>query len=387
MPVLWKDRDSIRLENKTLALTVLTHGSHIAELRIRNGASEANLMWEAPWTTSDHDTSIHENLIEQYGGGSVGKFFAGWTGHALCLDLFGAPDDVEASHGMPLHGEAASVHWNTVYTSSSACSLRAELPIAELDLQRTLELHNDETILRCCERVSNQRSTARPVHWVQHVTLGPPFLDPAYARISTSAQRGITWPLGYEGKPALAGDHEFEWPMAPSVDHSGRKIDLSRPFQQDHTGFVVALQQKPELQFAWIAALNAQLHLLLAYVFCTTDFPWLAIWEENQARDYFPWNGTTQTRGLEFGTTPFPMGRKETLLYPSRFGTPTQRMIQGREEVRAQWIAIATEVPTEWTTIQNIHIHSDHVELIQSGESMHLPAAQIFKFLSGGSAL
>jgi hypothetical protein len=386
MPGSWKNRAALRLENSALALTVLPSGAHIADLLVKGGASSFNLMWEAPWQTSDSGTSLHASLTEQYGAGPIGKFFAGWTGHALCLDLFGAPGENEARQGMPLHGEAASIEWSNVNSSPSQCRLSVDLPIAGLAVERTLELHNGESVLRCSESVCNLRVTARLIHWVQHVTLGPPFLDRAHSRIATSAHRGITWPLGYEGKPALADDREFVWPMAPAAGDSGRSVDLS-PFRDHRTGFVVGLQQKQERTFSWIGVINEQSHTLLAYVFCTCDFPWLAIWEENEARDYFPWNGSTRTCGLEFGTTPFPMGRKETELHPSRFGTPTQRLIHGRQEVSARWIAVATQVPPGWSCLQDIHVHADHVELVQGEQRINVPAEGLSRFLSGESAI
>jgi len=33
--------------------------------------------------------------------------------------------------------------------------------------------------------------------------------------------------------------------------------------------------------------------------------------EENCARDYSPWNGATQARGMEFGTTPCPLANSD----------------------------------------------------------------------------
>ena len=58
-------------------------------------------------------------------------------------------------------------------------------------------------------------------------------------------------------------------------------------------------------------AANWRMRLAVGYCFRRQDFPWMTIWEENRSRQSTPWNGRTQARGMEFGTTPFPLGSEE----------------------------------------------------------------------------
>jgi len=385
MPGTWKNRSALHLRNDALEVTVLASGGHIASLRCVGDPRAANMLWEAPWPTEDIGTPLHQQLVEDYGGGPTGVFFAGWTGHALCLDLFGAPDDGEASQGMPLHGEAASTAWDVIEANDYRCKMSVMLPIAALAVQRTFQLSPDEAVLYCTEDVVNHRDTERPVHWVQHVTLGPSFLEAGGARIGTSARRGITWPLGYEGKPALADDTEFEFPMAPCAVNPDEQHDLRRPFQGSNTGFVVGLLNPPEEEFSWVTIVNPVAQALLAYVFRREDFPWLAIWEENGAREYKPWNGNTQVCGLEFGTTPLPLGRSDTRLRPSLFHTPTERLIGAGESVQARWVAIATESSPDWQKIESLLVKEDGVELTEGAKTRTVPACGIRRFLRGES--
>lgn len=74
--------------------------------------------------------------------------------------------------------------------------------------------------------------------------------------------------------------------------------------------YVVAVHQIPGREIGFVSALNWELGLVFGYCFRSVDFPWLAIWHENCAREYAPWNGKTQTLGLEFGTTPMSVGKK-----------------------------------------------------------------------------
>ena len=117
-----------------------------------------------------------------------------------------------------------------------------------------------------------------------------------------------TWPLGYDGKAALANDSEFAWPNAPAED--GSSLDISHPFTTRGRGFIATtlLADTHDSQLAYIAVLNWRLGLLAGYCFRRSDFPWVVNWEENCARSDSPWNGKTQARGLEFSTSPLPLG-------------------------------------------------------------------------------
>ena len=69
----------------------------------------------------------------------------------------------------------------------------------------------------------------------------------------------------------------------------------------------VLLDAKTDVGF--IAAVNRRLNLMIAYCFRRADFPWVAIWEENNAIEAAPWRSRTVALGLEFGTTPLPVAK------------------------------------------------------------------------------
>jgi hypothetical protein len=68
------------------------------------------------------------------------------------------------------------------------------------------------------------------------------------------------------------------------------------------------LLTNPEPRDAYIAVHNRHHGLVAGYYFDRSVFPWIALWEENRARQYAPWNGITRVRGIEFGTSPMPHG-------------------------------------------------------------------------------
>jgi hypothetical protein len=76
--------------------------------------------------------------------------------------------------------------------------------------------------------------------------------------------------------------------VAPRTEKDGGTVDLSQP-----------------------SAVNRDLHLLVARCFRRADFPGVARWEENRAIEVVAWWARTVALGLEFGTNPIPVSRRE----------------------------------------------------------------------------
>lgn len=107
-PTSWRGRTATRLSNDKLVLVILHGGGHLAHLSLRSSLPSTNVLWEAPCSTADPGTKQHDDLSRTYGEPAAGRFLAGYTGHALCLDTFGMPSPAAAAAGLSLHGEAAS---------------------------------------------------------------------------------------------------------------------------------------------------------------------------------------------------------------------------------------------------------------------------------------
>jgi hypothetical protein len=90
-------------------------------------------------------------------------------------------------------------------------------------------------------------------------------------------------------------------------------------------------------EHAFFAAFSPEHRLVFGYVWRRQDFPWMGIWEENCSRQQAPWNGSTLTRGMEFGVSPFPESRREMIDRARLFDVPTYR-----------WIPAATSVSVEY---------------------------------------
>jgi hypothetical protein len=378
----WRRRESVTLSNGLVQATLLTHGGYLSTFGFAPTADHPNLLWEAPYATADCDADNFAALASTYGGGAVGRFLASFTGHALCLDQFGMPSAEEEAQGVGLHGEAALARWQVAATPANGLTAQASLPIAGLEVTRNITMLPGEAVMRVAESVRTVGPRERAVHWVQHATWGAPFHVAGESAIDAPLGRAAVWPLGYEGAECLKSDAEFAWPLAPASDGK-QEIDLRMPFHSAGCGFVAAcLQQAGRLTY--VVGVNWRLGVAMGYCFRRADFPWLTLWEENCARKTPPWNGRVQARGIEFGTTPFPLGRQECAARGAMFGERTDRVIAAGSTAQAPWLQFVARVPTRWRGISEITVERDAL-LLQSdgGEQVSVPARGAQDFFNG----
>jgi len=374
----WKGRSGWRLSNGLVELTVLNGGGHLASLR-RLRPESPNLLWEAPWKTIDPARFRAQLHAKLYAPPPSGPFLSGFTGHALVVGNFGGPSDAEAASGLPIHGEAASRSWRTVRHTAAAGMATLVMEVREpamgLRVRRELALYAGESVVHISEQVANERSADTYFQWVQHATFGEPLLVQEFATVTVPAVRACTWPLGYEGKALLADNKGFHWPNGPLK--SGGTADLSRSFIREGTGFVAAAQIDVARTHGFVAVANTRLRLAAGYFFPRERFPWVTVWEENQAREYSPWNGVTRARGLEFGTSPFPLGLADAVSHGPMFDTPTVARVGAKQTISVNYEVFAAAMPEGWRAVSDVRLSDAGLELIGAGgrEAVRLGAA------------
>jgi hypothetical protein len=359
-PASWHGREGHLVGNNVIRLTTLTGGGHIADLHLEDSIGfSVSPLWVPPWRTIDpHDYREKEHARE-YGTITEGKLLSGLVGHNICLDYFGSPSVEEAKHGMSQHGEAPWSKWRKTGISLGPrkvkLALSVNLPVSGLRFSREIELRKDEPVVYFKEVVRNEKKADHFFHWTQHITLGLPFLSPEDAEIAIPGTKGLTYPHGYdEGKALLASNKEFRWPNAP-LAKSGT-VDLTRPFLRQGLGFVVALLLDKKKELGFVAALNRKLGLLIAYCFKRSDFPWVAIWEENMGIAAAPWKQRTRARGLEFSTTPLPLLRREAFLAGRLFDEPTLTCVPALGTKMVRYVAVLARVPKGFDHVSGIEL-------------------------------
>src|SRR6266508_1311290 len=340
-----RNRRAATIENGDLRVTVLEEGGHIAE--IFDKRTGVNPLWTPPWPSTE-PSAFDARTRTACGDGVDARLLAGIMGHNLCLDIFGGPSADEAAAGIDPHGEASVARYE-IETSGSALTMRARLPLAQMLVERRLELRDRAVRIR--ETVENLTGVDRPIGWTEHVTLGPPFLEKGVTEFRASASRSKVFESDFGVADYLRAGAEFEWPIAPRRD--GGAADLRRFTDARESSAYTAHLMDPGHEHAFFVVFSPAARLAFGYVWTRRDFPWMGIWEENHSRPGPPWNGQALTRGMEFGVSPFPESRRQMVERGSLFGTRTYRWLPAKGRLEAEYWALmhtADHVPErlEW---------------------------------------
>lgn len=355
-------RSGFRLNAAWGHVSVLEGGGHICELRLK-AAGKTNPLWKPTWKTIDPFTWDTRRHSRTYGALPEGPLLAGIAGHSISFDFFGPPSPDEIAAGLSTHGEAPVVRWRRdprPRNKQSTLVYRADLPQAQMHLQRTLTLDRDNPVVYCEETATNLTAFDRPISWNHHVTFGPPFLEPDVTLFDMPATRGRVCPATFSSNMALRPDAEFNWPNAPTRD--GGILSL-RTSTKGKYGHYTAHLLDPALKAGFIAVSNPRLGLLVLYVFDRAEYPWVGNWEESYARQHVPWNGREFCRGFEFSSTPFPIPRRETIANGPLFGESTYKWVPARSSRSAKYIITLVDVPQGFAGVASVTVHSDSLTI------------------------
>jgi hypothetical protein len=335
--VQFHGRRAVMAENDTIRVTVTVEGGHVAE--VLHKATGVNPLWIPHWPSiepSGYDPASHP----EYGAVDEARLLAGIMGHSLCLDTFGTPSEAEVAAGMPIHGEAPVA----VYESSrdaGAITQEALLDRAQMKFRRRISIAPHGGVVRFSETLENLSPSDRPIAWTQHVTLGPPFLEPGLTQFRATATRSKVIDSDFDdNKGPQKKGAEFMWPFCPQKD--GGTIDFRVYTSEAVSGGFTTHLMDPEREQACFLAWSPKTRVLFGYVWRQEDFPWLGRWEENHLRAAPPWNGQGLTCGMEFGVSPLLESRREMVERGCLFGVPAYRWLRARECLTVEYCAFVT---------------------------------------------
>ena len=342
----YRNRKAVSIENDDLRVTVTIEGGHIAE--VFSKAAGVNPLWTPHWPSSE-PSDFGPAQAALFGNGVEATLLCGILGHNTCLDLFGGPSPAEAAAGMTAHGEASVLPYD-ITEEGNTLHCRLHMPLAELDFERTITLHGADVLIH--EKVTNRTAMERPLAWTQHVTLSPPFLDPATTQFRMNADRGAVIEADLGEAPYLAAGKKFAWPHAPLADGQGTHNLQNMKPDAPASSYAALRMIAAATSVGWTAWSPAW-NLAFSYVWDPADFPWLGLWEENRSRSFSPWNNTGIARGMEFGTSPFPESRRAMVERGRLLDTPTYKWLPALGELTATyWIrtAITESIPETVST-------------------------------------
>jgi hypothetical protein len=242
---------------------------------------------------------------------------------------------------MPFHGEASRVEWKELRApeargSGNLAAMSAYLPIAGLEIRRSVSLADSAAVATVSETVTNRNKLGRLYNMVQHATIGPPFLDETTV-VDSNARRGLMQSSPLPNPEQI----EIRWPQAIK---DGNPVDLRR-LTSDPDPNVVSFVIDGEI--GWVTATNASKELLLGYIFSTADYPWLNLWRHVQS-------GRPLARGLEFGTTGLHQPFTILTAKPQIFGKPTFAYLDSGESVTRRYTAFLTKIPNDFTGVGGV---------------------------------
>ena len=339
-------RPSVVLESPAAKLVIDLGGGSIVDFHLASGGSNP-LRWIGP---ADESAVLRP------------------LAHFVCLDRWGQPSDAELRNGMPYHGEAARVRWREFDApertdGGTIAAMGATLPMAGLEVRRTVRLSEMTAVFSVSETVSNRNKLGRIYNMVQHATIGPPFLDETTV-VDSNAQRGFVQsnPMPNPEQP------EIRWPEASK---QGQPVDL-RHLTSDPDPNVVSFVVDGEI--GWVTATSSAKELLIGYIWRTADYPWLNIWRHVA-------NGKPLARGLEFGTTGLPLPFAVLINKPSIFGRPTFTYLDSGENSTRSYSAFLVKVPRDFRGVDRVLYSGGQIVIHErgGGRELKIPADRLFQ--------
>jgi hypothetical protein len=355
----FEDRPAVIFSNDKMELTILTTGGSLANLVLAEDPEKLSPFW---------------NPVRMAREAGQPPSNSPAMGHFVCVDGFGPVSDAEKAAGLPGHGEAHTVPWEVTFSgklaSISTVAFKAELPIVQETFTRTFRMVDGENVIHVQSQLESHLGFDRPVNWAEHATIGSPFLAPEVTVMDLSGKQGKT--LKHPAKQTLplrlASFQDFQWPMAPQG--AGGNVDLravpASPNSLDH----ITCLLDPTRRLVWVTAINLAKQLIIGYVFKRNEYPWLQDWE------FYPAN-LKMARGMEFGTQPFDVPRREAILTNSLFDTLTYRWLPAKSKIETTFLLFYAKTPEGFRKVDDVKLEGGKliVEDRQNGKRIELQAS------------
>jgi hypothetical protein len=356
----FQGRRAFVLENSVIRVSTLPGGGFIGEIRLKSPdpRKSVNPLRVPHYQTIDpfaYDQAKHGAL---YGTDIQRRLMSGYMGHFLCFPQYGPTSEAEFRQDLGQHGEALAVEWKrrNVENPAGTATLAygADLPRNQFRVERTISLTAGETVGYVEESVENLTAFDRPVDWVQHITFGPPFLQPGKNYVDAPVV-----------KVAMSTGPDVREGTWPETDENGKRIDLRLFPETPHSGRYRAWLLDRSRPRVWFTMYNPDYPVLIGYVFPTTGNEWIGDWQENQRAMQKPWEGKVTARGIDIGTTPFAAGLRRSVDRGPLFGVPCFRWIQARERVSQSYLFFLAEIPPGFRGVADVRTGDGHITLVE----------------------
>jgi hypothetical protein len=343
---------AITLSNDKLELTLMVKGSTLASVVLKDDSEKLNPLWNPLRMARELGRPVR---------------FDGGAGLFVCVDGFGPVSPEEKAAGLPMHGEAHAQMFDVKSGregTRTSVTMRAKLPIVQEVFTRTFRVVDGESVISVESELENQLGFDRPVNWAEHATIGSPFLESGVTVVDLSGSRSRTRPYDQmengQSIRRLASGKDFIWPLAPGLN--GQAIDLRQTPENPHYLDHATTLLDPNRELEWTTALNTKRRLLIGYIFRRSEYPWLQYWGNYPPTEKF-------SRGMEFGTQPFDVPRREAVSTGTMFGTPTYRWLPAKSKITTRFVVFYTRVPEGMQRVDDVRI--ENREIVVEDQSAH----------------
>jgi len=341
----FEEHSAVTMANDRLTVTILTQGSTVAAVVLNGGEDKLGPLW--------NPMRMAREL------GRPESFNPG-MGHFICVDGFGPVSAEERAAGLPGHGEAHLQTFTVLSTQEGGMAevtLSAKLPLAEENFTRTYRMVDGENVVYIDSQLESLLGFDRPLNWAEHATIGSPWLESGVTVVDVSGLRSQTRPwlqqeAGGQTQRRLPPGKDFTWPMAPALD--GAAVDMrttpENPHYMDHTATLL----DPARQLEWVTALNPKRREILGYVFRRADYPWLQTWGNYPANQ-------KMARGMEFGTQPFDVPRREAISLGTMFENPVFRWLPAKAKIETRFLMFYARVPEGFSRVDDVRLENGRI--------------------------
>lgn len=349
---------AVVLANSRLQATIMTKGSTLASLTLADDPEKLSPLWNPMRMARELGKPVK---------------FDGGAGLFVCVDGFGPTSAEEHAAGLPGHGEAHTETY-TIHSerqgSGTAVTLTAKLPIVQEVFTRTFRVIDGENVIYVESQLESLLGFDRPLNWAEHATIGSPFLEPGVTVVDVSGSRSQTRPYtstrSGDVDERLTSGQDFTWPLAPGLD--GKIIDLRQTPADPHFLDHAATLLDPNREFEWVTAINPKKRLIIGYLFRRTDYPWLQHW------GYYP-PTRKMARGMEFGTQPYDVSRREAVTAASMFGTPTYRWLAAKSKVNTRFLIFYAHTPQRFDKVDDVSMKNGQIVITDRAANKEIKLA------------
>lgn len=358
-PVTFEERSGIALDNGKIELITLSKGGAFASLVLKDDPDKLSPMW---------------NPVRGAREAGDPPRFGDSLGHFGCVDGFGPTSREEQAAGFQGHGEAHRYPWEIVEQgrrgNETGVTFRVKLPVVQETFTRKLELVDGEQVVYVESELESHLGFDRPINWAEHGTIGSPFLAPEKTVVDASVGRCETRPhTKMPPNRRLVSEKEFTYPMAPL--EKGGLANLravpAKPDSMDHTGCLL----DPARRLVFVTALRTDKKMLFGYLIRREEYPWLQEWM-NYSKNL------NLARGLEFGTQPFDVSRRQTVEMGKLFGQSAFRWLPAKSKIGTRFLMFYTRVPDGFLQVDDVRQEGGKliVEDRKSGKKVELAASK-----------